>query len=262
MRNLTNLPSVFCWTKMGAEAGQSLDAILSRKEAERELGGGVFFWGIGTPLGQRIWGFIDSGAQPFVLFSPMKAKPRQIDLRPEKVFIWTTYVDRWGVKHAMPDHVLVTSRGLAKGQIKGQHYALVCRKNNSLRSGAWPSVDWARLKNYNEDSKLGFSQVTAVVECKNSEASTGRNYEVLFGAELVVPYYVKLVDPVELPKNALAKVNELWANNRFNALQWYEWLRTEISGFLAAAGPRTCQDISDVTPVLVKHNHSDRMLFT
>lgn len=212
MRNAADIPSVFCWTKMGAEAGQPLDAIINRKEAERELGGGVFFWGIGTSLGEKIWNFVDSGTRPYVLFSPMKAKPKQIDHSPEKVFIWTAYLDRNGVKHPMPGHVLVTSRGLPNGLIKSQHYALVCQKNNPLRGDEWPSVDWARLKNYKRDSKLGFSQVTAVVECQESEASTGKRYEVLFGAELVAPYYVTLVDPIELPKKTL---NDMKKNYSF-----------------------------------------------
>ena len=34
--NSTNLPDVFCWTKMGTEAGQSLENIIARKEAERD----------------------------------------------------------------------------------------------------------------------------------------------------------------------------------------------------------------------------------
>ena len=198
---------------MGDEAGQPLDVIIARKEAERELGGGIFFWGIGTHLGQRIWGFVDSVSRPFVLFSPMKARPKQIDRSPEQVFIWTAYLNRSGIKHTMPDHVLVTSRGLPNGLAKEQHYALVCRKNSSLRDDVWPSVDWTRLKNYKKNSQLGFSQVTAIVECKNSEVSSGRNYDVLFGAELVAPYYVTLVDPVELSKKALSKVNKRWANN-------------------------------------------------
>ena len=102
---------------------------------------------------------------------------------------------------------------------------MVCRKNSSLRSDEWPSVDWAKLKNYERDSKLGFSQVTAVVECKKSVTSTGNNYDVLFGAELVEPYYVTLVDHVELPKNTLDNINTFWTNNRCSVIQQYEWLR-------------------------------------
>lgn len=201
MPYLTNVPEVFCWTKMGTEAGQSLDAIIERKELERELGDGVFFWGIGTSLGQRIWQFIDSVSKPHVLFSPMQAKPKKIDSCPEKVFVWTAYLDRRGIKCKMPEHALVTSRGLSNGQAKKKHYALVCRKSSPLLGDQWPSVNWAKLKNYNSDSNLGFSQVTAIVEYKRSVKFPCDDYNVLFGAELTYPYYITLVDPIELSVN-------------------------------------------------------------
>ncbi len=191
------LPNVFCWTKMGDEAGQTLSTIIARKEKERKMGEGVFFWGIGTHLGQRMWKFIDSVSEPVVLFSPMKAKPKRIDRNPERTFIWTAYLDRSGVRHKIPNHVLVTSRSLPNGVAKEKHYALVCRKEESLRDGVWPSIDSAKLKNYEAKSRLGFSQVTAVVEHLDSEASVGNNYDILFGAELVYPYYVILTDPIE-----------------------------------------------------------------
>lgn len=245
MTNQIDVPEVFCWTKMGAEAGQSLDIIISRKEAERELGDGVFFWGIGTALGQRIWRFIDSVSQPFVLFSPMKAKPKRIDSSPEKVFVWTAYLDRNGIRHVMPKHAFVTSRGFSNGAAKEQHYALVCRKNSSLRSDEWPSVDWAKLKNYGRDSGLGFSQVTAVVECKKSMISTGSQYDVLFGAELVEPYYVTLIDPVELPKNTLDNINSFWTYNGSSIVHQYEWLRSGIDGCYSSLGPSSFKDDLD-----------------
>jgi hypothetical protein len=40
---------LICWTRMQSEAGQQLDAIMSRKELERRAGGGIFFWGVGNP---------------------------------------------------------------------------------------------------------------------------------------------------------------------------------------------------------------------
>ena len=204
MKKSTNLPNAFCWTKMGTEAGQPLDSIIARKDTERKIGGGLFFWGIGTALGQKIWEFIDSGMQPFVLFSPMKSKPKKIDICPDKIFVWTSYIDRNGVKHATPDHILVTSRGSSKYAIKRQHYALVCRKDSPLKDDTWPSVDWAKLKNYKKNSQLGYSQVTAVVEHDKFIGQSNRQYDVLFGAELVDPYYVTLVDPVELSGHSLS----------------------------------------------------------
>jgi 4-aminobutyrate aminotransferase-like enzyme len=45
------VPDIFCWTKMGTEAGQTLGTILRRKELERQAGSGIFAWGIGNSLG-------------------------------------------------------------------------------------------------------------------------------------------------------------------------------------------------------------------
>lgn len=40
--------TLVCWSRMQAEAGQSLDAIVRRKELEREANGGLFLWGVGN----------------------------------------------------------------------------------------------------------------------------------------------------------------------------------------------------------------------
>jgi hypothetical protein len=95
----------------------------------------------------------------------------------------------------------------------------VCRKNSSLRGQEWPLIDRDNLKNYERNSKLGFSQVTAIVECKKSVKSPGKHYDVLFGAELVAPYYVTLIDPVELPESILNNLNVYWSNNKCSVIQ-------------------------------------------
>lgn len=218
-------PPVFCWTRMGHEAGQSLHGIIARKDAERTLGDGLFFWGIGTALGPRFWKFIDGTERPSVLFSPMKAKARAIDVRPARVFAWTAYLDRRGVKHRMPQHVLVTSRGSAALEGKRKHYALVCRKGEPLLGSPRPAVEWRRLRNYEGSSKLGFSQVTAVVEMADKPAPLSSSYEVLFDAELAPPYYVTLADPVQVPGDTLNEVNALWANG-CAASEWGQWLES------------------------------------
>src|SRR4051812_32762844 len=87
------LPEAFCWTKMGAEAGQSLQTILARKDAERHLGNGVFFWGIGCSLGARMWRFVNSVTQPRVVFTPMRTRPKDIDVSPKRVCVWRAYLD-------------------------------------------------------------------------------------------------------------------------------------------------------------------------
>lgn len=224
------LPNAFCWTKMGTEAGQSLEAIITRKDMERELGDGVFFWGIGTALGQKIWNFIDSISKPFILFSPIKTKPKQKDVNPGKVFIWTSYIDRIGKKHTIPDHILLTSNGTVNNLKKKQHYALVCHKKRPLLyDEKWPCINWADLNNYMTQSKLGYSQVTAVVERKEIKQKLKNiHYDVLFGAELVDPYYIKLTDPYEMPNEILSIINNVHDNKLNNVSSWYKWLRSEI----------------------------------
>jgi hypothetical protein len=48
------IPRDFCWTRFGTEAGEPIEQILERKEAERIATGGVFFWGIGNAVGRSI----------------------------------------------------------------------------------------------------------------------------------------------------------------------------------------------------------------
>lgn len=249
---IATLPSKFCWTKMGDEAGQGLSGIISRKDTERQLGDGIFFWGIGTPLGERIWSFIKSTDNPQVFFSPMKAKPKTIDINPDKVFAWTAYVDRHGRKHVMPDHALVTSRGTAREKTKDYHYALVCHKHTQLEAELWPAVCSETLRNYKTGKRLGYSQVTSIVESTGESDSCTLDYSISFGADLVAPFYVKLVDPVEIPRKLWSEANDLWAENRFCMAGWKEWLsakrpRFRKVGSLARSQSHGQQQVMELT---------------
>lgn len=74
-------PESFVWSKMGAEAGQVLAAIIRRKEYERQLGNGVFAWGIGNALGTAVAELANTlgGRDPVVIFSPMLSKAKADD---------------------------------------------------------------------------------------------------------------------------------------------------------------------------------------
>ena len=230
--HINKLPNAFCWTKMGAEAGQPLNGIIARKDVERDLGNGVFFWGIGSSLGQKLWAFVENLKSPDILFSPMKTKPKCVDTTPTRIFAWTAYLDKNGVKHPVPSHSLVTSRGTVGKKVKTFHYALVCHKRTTLFAGSWPQIEWNSLRNYKSRSKLGFSQVTSLVEANNRSKSIISSYQVLFGAKLVSPYFVKLVDPLEVPSNIWAEANYNWSNNRFDAQTWQKWLDLQMPSFL------------------------------
>jgi hypothetical protein len=229
--NMNTLPSTFCWTKMGDEAWQGLSGIIARKDTERVLGNGIFFWGIGSALGQRIWTFIKATDAPLVLFSPMKAKPKVIDAKPDRIFAWTAYIDRRGVKHSIPNHALVTSRGTSGGKVKSRHFALVCRKHTPFSNESWPLLNSASLRNFESGSRLGFSQVTTIVESIDHKTTKDSSYRILFGADLVEPFYVTLVDPVEISKGTWAAANELWASSRCDIDDWKLWLRAQTPRF-------------------------------
>jgi|ERR1035438_634688 hypothetical protein len=228
---MKTLPTKFCWTKMGDEAGQGLNGIIARKDTERALGNGIFYWGIGTALGQRIWAFIKAIQNPVVLFSPMKTRAKLIDTNPDRIFAWTAYIDRRGVKHSIPRHALITSRGTAGGKVKSSHYALVCHKHTAFSNESWPSLNPASLRNFDSGSRLGFSQVTTIVESKNHKPIKDSSYHILFGADLVEPFYVTLVDPVEIPKRTWVAANELWASNQCDIDDWKLWLRVQSPRF-------------------------------
>jgi len=64
----------FVWSLMGQDAGQPLKEIIIRKEAERRTGG-QFWWGLGTPLGDRVESVASLNKAPLpVLFSALGAK--------------------------------------------------------------------------------------------------------------------------------------------------------------------------------------------
>jgi hypothetical protein len=213
---------------MGPEAGQPLHAILARKDAERQLGKGVFFWGIGSSLGSRMWSFTDSVVRPQVIFTPMRAKPKEIDVSPKRVCVWRNYIDRYGTKYPMPNHVLVTGRVADSGPIERVHYALVCKKETPLVGDTWPKLSWNVLTNFGLNSKVAYSQVTALVQVGTNSNSIPETpeYEVVCVADLVAPYHVRLADPVELPQTVLQEINRGWEVGSFAAAEWQEYLRT------------------------------------
>jgi hypothetical protein len=77
-------PAAFVWTKIQAEAGETLDRILGRKELERLAGNGSFWWGIGESKARAIR--VLAGKQP--------AKPNTICRSLTNVVNWKPGVER------------------------------------------------------------------------------------------------------------------------------------------------------------------------
>src|SRR5690606_6583993 len=92
------------------ESGQDIGSIIARKELERRVGGGLFFWGVGNPPSRSVGKLAASGEDIDVVFSLMKSKPQSRDVAPAGVLAWRTYFDIHDVERPLPPHVLVTSR--------------------------------------------------------------------------------------------------------------------------------------------------------
>ena len=121
-----------CWTRMQAEGGQPLEAIVERKERERRAGEGTFLWGIGNAPA-LIAKFLARAHVPVrAVFSIMKSRPRLMDAAPSRTIAWRGYIDAHGIERPLPSHALVTSRGDTASGPKRAHYALVCYSDGPL----------------------------------------------------------------------------------------------------------------------------------
>ena len=192
----TILPSAFVWSKMGAESGEALAAIIRRKELEREAGGGVFVWGIGQSLGDGLSLLRAVESAPRVLFSPMPSKAKFGDASPSSLLVWTAYRRNGGTTEPLPPHVLVTSRGNIGPATKTHHYALLCRSAVPLTSGPVGAVSPARMRNLASGHPLGASQVTALVSHDDAQQG-GREYPISFAADLLE--FIRLDAPLQVP---------------------------------------------------------------
>ena len=215
------LPEVFCWTKMQAEAGQPLELILRRKEAERAAGAGLFFWGIGTSVAGKVLEMLERVPRPKVLFSVMKATPKPQDVSPEAIFLWTSYVDLFGKKHGLPDHAIVLSRAYTKRGFKTHHYALVCRSEARLGLRQERSLQIGHFRNLGSRTpRIGSSQVTAIIEHVPAPGE-GPLYGVNLVADLAEPYFVRLCDPVLLPKTEKESLDAAIVDST-DAFDWWD----------------------------------------
>ncbi|MFI5396694.1 MAG: hypothetical protein ACHQ9S_14260 [Candidatus Binatia bacterium] len=210
---------------MQAEAGQSLHRILHRKELERIAGDGLFFWGVGNALGDRLSMLVRLVRAPKVAFSVMKSKPKREDTEPERLLMWNAYVDALGQPRELPDHVLLLSRGTTQNGDKKRHYALVCQSAVPLGLGNWGVLDAQHLRNLGSPSeRLGASQVTAIVQHTSAVDSAGNTtYQLAMLADFVAPYFVRLADPIALPVQ-LARTIDALLDRQPHADTWSEFV--------------------------------------
>jgi hypothetical protein len=199
---------IVCWSRMQAEAGQSLQDIVVRKEIERRTGDGLFCWGVGNAPGQTAAKIAASGMKPGVVFSVMKGRPRELDARPAAVVVWRGYIGADGIERPLPDHCLVTSRSAATHLGQGRHYALMCRSEQELVLGDYGPFDPEDYRNVGgTGARVGASQVTALLRrvSSNGEGS----YRINVRARLDLDMWVKLTDPVLLTRTRLEALRDL-----------------------------------------------------
>lgn len=204
----TELPNVFCWTKMGAEAGQELDVIIKRKELERIAGEGVFAWGIGSSLGKApTIARQTSKHEVEVFFTPMKSAAKEIDAAPSEVLIWTSYYDASGTLKNLPNHIVITSRG---GVGKKAHYALICYSEHSLLDQQVELAFSAKhVCNFTTGNPVGASQVTSLVKIAEQPQTTMPDYNVKFRAKFYADGFVKLAHPVVMTTDMMLMYSRL-----------------------------------------------------
>jgi len=219
---MNKLPPMFCWTKMGTEAGEELATIIRRKEWERQLGDGIFFWGVGQSLGENARLAARDIMSLRAFFSPMFSKPKAIDVSPTEVVLWNAWVDGQGQTRQLPIHCFVTSRAfLPSGRKKESHYALVCFSERELSVREEDTYIFpSHLRNIITNKPLGASQVTSVVrvETWTDKVCDAKGYSISFTTELRQPYCVKLVHPVLLDVNELIEIKTI--SNSGNIKSW------------------------------------------
>lgn len=219
------IPPVFCWTKMGTEAGQPLESILRRKELERRAGGGLFAWGIGNSLGvaAKLAQQEMRCNEVDVLFTQMRSAAKHIDVAPSTILLWLNCLNEEGRLVRLPSHMVVTSRGnLAQAGRKRAHYALICNSSHDITFAATGGViDANRARNFASLNPLGASQVTAVVRYQSSrEPLPEKSYPVTFRAKLHGAGFVRLASPVVLNGKLAILYRQLC--NSVSADEWAE----------------------------------------
>jgi len=216
-----------CWSKMQAESGQELSAIIERKERERVAGGGLFFWGVGNAPSRAIRSLARLDSPVPVVFSTMKSKPKRIDAHPADVLVWRKYFDLHDVERELPPHVLITSRAHSGVKAKTRHFALMCFSHQPLAMRRGIPFDPAAYRNAGAmGAALGASQVTALIK-KIRPFSRSPAYEVNLQAELTGSYWVKLSDPTVMPRHICEFVN---GNLPSDNLGWIKFVATLRNG--------------------------------
>lgn len=229
------LTPIVCWSRMQTEAGQGLEAIIQRKEAERLANGGVFCWGVGNPPAKSVARVRAAGQPVDAIFSVMKSRPKPMDVAPQRLLLWTRYFDENGIERPLPEGSIVTSRADSLKRTKIAHYALICFSDQPLVLGDYGPFDPHAYRNMSaEGGAIGASQVTALVQRHRPE-DMATDYRINLRAQLTDAYWARLSGPVVL--SASAK-NMLQATNSTQPLPG-EW--RAFANFLRTGSEVACR---------------------
>lgn len=217
---------------MQAEAGQSLEQIVARKEVERKAGRGVFCWGVGNAPARALVGLADLKSPIDLIFSVMRTAPRAIDREPDQIVVWRGWSDGGGVS-ALPAHVLVTSRASGKSPPRA-HYALFAKSTEPLMILDLGPLDHRELRNVSDRGGcIGRSQVTALVRRDSSSKAMAPAYRIDMRARLTAPYWVRLADPrILTPPERARLFDHLQGAANLNTAEWLRLSAAARSGGL------------------------------
>jgi hypothetical protein len=209
-----DIPDRFVWTKIQADAGQSVDRILWRKELERQAGG-TFWWGIGqAPREEKIKLL---GLQPDLFFSLMPSDAHSRDSNPDGVLVWEQYIIGETCK-IVPLHAVVISRAHDKnGNLKSSYDALICESSEAIPRTAGGTVDIGKLRNIG-GRRIGSSQITAVVEPTPDKNGPSHLYPITARAMLVAPFAVRLTAPRLLSDRERSLLDEVSVDGKTQAV--------------------------------------------
>jgi hypothetical protein len=189
----------FVWSLMGQDAGQPLKEIIIRKDAELRTGGD-FWWGLGTPLGDRVESeaISNGGTLPALFFKAGKQK-QALD---QSTYVWNGWRSiRTGRHGVIPKHALVLG-----GNPDGRYYALVCCCDTELVLSNHGPFDPAQCRTLAKGRPPGVTQRTALL--KGQLKHQRGLYHIGFKAHLVEPWFVQLTDPRALTPQELAGVRQ------------------------------------------------------
>lgn len=212
-----------CWSRMQAEAGQTLETIIQRKELERRSNGGLFVWGVGNAPA-RLTRLLAQAQKPVrAIFSVMKSKPRPTDALAEDLLLWRNYIDIDGTEQPLPAGSIVTSRASTGAKRKHAHYALICRSDRALDLDlAGARFDPEAFRNAGEHGRpVGASQVTALLRQVAGQRENA-SYAVNMEAKLAGGYWVRLTSAVPLTRAGKTALDDA-DNMSFEA--WQELAR-------------------------------------